>query len=101
MPKQQSGNSKVVEVQRHGPTRKKTFGYTVELGETMAGFLTWLAKRSKTTPQEYARKIVVQALQSTLEQLTPEEAKTLLNEADLVRDMKMLDNDPMVTMVEG
>lgn len=138
MPKA-SGNVKVAEAQRNGPTREKRLEqenrdlkaqllsirkqvdrlfdftdrplqvnesenvevYTIDLKETMAGFLAWLAKRSGTTPQEYARKIVVQALESTLEQLTPEEAKALLNEADLARDWKMLDNDPMVTTVEG
>lgn len=99
------GNDKVAEVQRHGPTEKKTIGYTVELGETMSSFLRWLASRSKMSPEKYARKIVVEALQSTLEQLTPKEARDLLEEADLAPDEKTLErltkNDPMVTTVEA
>src|SRR5271157_3924052 len=53
--------------------------YTIELKESTAAFLKWLASKDKKIPEAYARKVVLDFIHSALEQLTPEEAKDFMD----------------------
>lgn len=86
-----SGNSKVAEVQRKGPTEKKTtewkdMGETVvfegvglpELSPVAQTFYTWYAKSKKSSVDQVMKKVCEDFASGTLEQLTGSEVSDLV-----------------------